>query len=310
MNTDTFFETSSHKWIKPIQNDPIAQHLIIAGGSVFRYVMNCDDGVHDVDAYILTQESNAMSMKSLARDVIMRCIELLHPEHIIATRTTITLYKSNEDAPFQIVMQLNFNINEILHSFDLVNSRIALIGKTGWNLYVSAEAEHALNLGNLDHEPYIGVVKNIVSARTPSRIRKYADIMKTNHIQFGNWDAMYLTDDMMKQYIEMRERFQNVEDYTYYSAFELVKQLENYMIHGGDVPEKDAIPDDCLVAGSMFGRIHSDYQLRNAQEFCQRLDKWNGFRLKRNWWMYQHLTDEQKKHIQDDLVNDNFNVLS
>lgn len=314
MNTETFFEHPTRKWLTPIKDDSISNHMIIAGGSVLRCMMKCDEGIHDVDAYIINEDEyedmSAFEMKNIARRVIMRCIKLLKPEHIIATRTTTTLYKTKEDAPFQIVMQLNNDYNEVIHSFDLVNSRVALIGKSNWSLRVSADAEDALNLHNQDRKKYIGVVSNLVSCRTPDRIRKYAKLLNTDCVKFNDWKSLNFTEETFKDYIEMRSPDLNLEDYTYYSSFDKVKELEKYMMNVGDEPYTTLpdVEDACLVAGSVFKHIDKEFESMKPDTLRTRLDTWQGFRLKRNWWMYQHLNDEEKKKIRMELERDGYDV--
>lgn len=311
MNTETFFEHPTRKWLTPIKYDPISDHMIIAGGSVLRCIMKCDEGIHDVDAYITAEDEdmNAVEMMNIARRVIMRCIELLKPEHIIATRTTTTLYKTKEDAPFQIVMQLNNDYNEVIHSFDLVNSRVALIGKYYWNLRVSPDAQDALNLHNQNRKKYIGVVSKLVSCRTPDRIRKYAKLLNTDCVKFDDWKSLNFTEETLKDYIKMRSPDQNLEDYTYYSSFDKVKELEKYMMNVCDEPYPTPDVDDaCLVAGSVFKHIDKEFESMKPDTLRTRLDMWHGFRLKRNWWMYQHLNDEEKEKIRMELERDGYDV--
>lgn len=291
----TFFTHPSRTWLAPLVNEGLKymKNIVFAGGSVFRFVARLetkpeDDVVHDVDAYFIMDHDAPPSQnkegKTFIRNILKNIMKILKPSHVIVTRTTITLYGDKAtDAPLQFVFQLNENCADVMHSFDLTNSRAYMrFDARGPEIITSSECFHA------HRENYVGIVLDLYSPNTLDRAQKYARWM--GHESFyvvENAPVYRMTEDVMQQVRETRA--DAFEDGTYYHAREGVKELERVVrahLNGQGAGEATPeIPEGCDVMGPAFSTSTQD--VKQVLDMAERITR---FRLKRHWYMYMYAT--------------------
>lgn len=304
---DTFFNVSSHQWLKPLLHNPtIQQYALFAGGSLFREMIGYrDDTIRDVDMYVIQEDRGYTSEDLYVSKFVQTCIQILNPSHVISGKTTITLYGNIEtDSPLQIVLQMATNIRDILNSFDLTNCRIGIyMSLNEWKIHINSEAEHATK------HKYIGVVPELVSVRSIQRIQKYAKWLNTNQYKMCNM----ITNDVIPPKDALMRIHSKEEPCPYYQGHDMISCIHVYLVgkididsfknmlhyidsntHSGDDTK------ECLVYGikfnhlkeygipdSMVDNTFSNLVVLTPTEYFKKQFRQH-FRVKRYWMLYSN----------------------